>query len=158
MDRLKVSLKPSGVLNYNINTIYSPPVDAIVPKETSFSLVMVYSDVKDKKQTIPLITAKSYILIGRSSNADITIKHPYDEFTSKEHCAFQFRDVDKQTKLYICDLKSTNGTWLNGMQIPHKRYIELRHGDRIRLGEWEFEDEDTGEMVYQGIEFIIVKI
>ena len=35
---------------------------------------------------------------------------------------------------YIMDLESTNGTYLNGKRIEPSRYYELREGDELRFG------------------------
>ena len=55
----------------------------------------------------------------------------------------QYRQVVKQNeygettqivKLYIIDLESSNGTYVNSEQIPSSRYYELKVGDVIKLG------------------------
>ncbi len=40
--------------------------------------------------------------------------------------------------LYVVDLDSTNGTFLNGERIPSHKPQLLHHGDRIRLGLFDF--------------------
>lgn len=36
---------------------------------------------------------------------------------------------------FILDLESTNGTFVNGIKVPTKRYVELISGDKITFGE-----------------------
>jgi len=35
---------------------------------------------------------------------------------------------------YVVDLKSTNGTFLNGDRLESERYVQLKHGDIIKFG------------------------
>jgi len=67
------------------------------------------------------------------------------ESISKQHAVIQFRlrniesdDGLKTTQKitpYIMDLKSTNHTYLNGEQIEHSRYIELKEKDVLKFGD-----------------------
>lgn len=66
---------------------------------------------------------------------DILIEHPS---CSKQHAVIQFRQITKTDKYgettqsvkpFVIDLDSTNGTWVNGEEIPQSRYYELRSGD-----------------------------
>ena len=36
---------------------------------------------------------------------------------------------------YILDLKSTNGTFINGERVPDSRYVELKAMDVLKFGE-----------------------
>jgi smad nuclear-interacting protein 1 len=42
--------------------------------------------------------------------------------------------MDGQVKLYIIDLKSANGTFLNKKPVPQKRFVELRNSDILGFG------------------------
>lgn len=44
-----------------------------------------------------------------------------------------------ETKLYIIDLESTNGTWINGHTIGVNTPYSLSHGDRVMCGRLEFD-------------------
>lgn len=50
---------------------------------------------------------------------------------------------------YILDLQSSNGTFINGIKIPNKRYVELKTTDTIKFGEstrdYVFMNEDDAE-------------
>ena len=67
--------------------------------------------------------------VGRGAANAISID---DQAMSKAHAAFEFSDNSYR----IRDLGSMNGTLLNGSEI---RVAELKHGDRIRMGEHTFQ-------------------
>jgi pSer/pThr/pTyr-binding forkhead associated (FHA) protein len=64
------------------------------------------------------------ITIGRSPDADVVI---LDEKSSRIHCGIRFWDGD----FYIKDLKSKNGTVVNGEEVD---VAKLEPGDRIQIG------------------------
>jgi smad nuclear-interacting protein 1 len=89
---------------------------------------------------------QSGFLIGREKKvADIHMEH---ESVSAQHAVIQFRmrvveqresELDsveyiQQINPYIMDLKSTHHTFLNGKQIEHSRYIELKEKDVLKFG------------------------
>ena len=67
---------------------------------------------------------KGNIIIGRSKEADLTVE---DDKISRKHAIIEAfaRDL-----IFISDLASTNGTFVNGMQV---RTIKLRDGDSIKV-------------------------
>ena len=70
------------------------------------------------------------IVVGRSTNCDIFIS---DLQASRKHTRF-FRGTNGS--LMVEDLKSSNGTFLNGQQV--KEPLLLSEGDTVRLGSTEF--------------------
>lgn len=64
------------------------------------------------------------ITIGRSAEADIVI---LDEKVSRMHCGIRLWDGE----FYLKDLKSRNGTFVNGERVE---MVRLKPGDRIRIG------------------------
>ncbi len=83
-------------------------------------------------------------LIGRGSRCDVRIKHPA---VSSEHALIRVLG-DVAT---IEDLKSSNGTRVNGRRIDSVR--PLRHGDQIEVGRERlmyFADLDTANQFVQG--------
>ena len=75
---------------------------------------------------IPLTDTVS--VIGKSSDADITIDNP---FVSRSHCKIRFQD----DPFYISDLGSKNGTYVNGVRLCGSEEKHLRHNDAIGLAE-----------------------
>ena len=65
--------------------------------------------------------------IGRGGQNDIVIQS--DEYASARHARFEPR----QDGVWVQDLGSTNGTYLNGMRLEHPR--RLTQGDIVRVGE-----------------------
>ena len=67
------------------------------------------------------------LTIGRGSQNDISI--PDDEYASARHARFEPR----QDGVWVQDLGSTNGTYLNGTRLERPR--RLSQGDIVRVGE-----------------------
>ncbi len=83
-------------------------------------------------------------LIGRGSRCDVRIKHPA---VSAEHALIRLLGEAAT----IEDLKSSNGTRVNGKKIDGVRL--LRHGDQIEIGRERlmyFADLDTASQFVQG--------
>ena len=65
--------------------------------------------------------------VGRSAINDVQIK---DKYVSREHLLLRkFGD-----KILVMDLRSQNGTFLNGDQIRHGTEVEVMEGDSIVVG------------------------
>lgn len=80
-------------------------------------------DSKRKKQTFPL--REKPIIVGRSKKAHVVIQ---DEMTSSQHLAIYL----KEGAVYVKDLDSKNGIFLNGIKVLKQRmYIE----DKVKLGD-----------------------
>eukprot|EP01126_Amoeba_proteus_P030788 TRINITY_DN3034_c0_g2_i9.p1 TRINITY_DN3034_c0_g2~~TRINITY_DN3034_c0_g2_i9.p1 ORF type:complete len:248 (+),score=52.39 TRINITY_DN3034_c0_g2_i9:120-863(+) len=146
-DKEKPDFKPSGLLTKELKTrkgvelIYTECEEGRQPN-TKWRLY----PVKENNTLDPYkIYRKSYYLLGRDRKVvDIPLDHPS---CSKQHAVIQFRMVTIESstlgetllprrvnKPYIMDLKSTNGTLLNGRKIDSLRYIELVEKDIIKFG------------------------
>ncbi|WZL74268.1 FHA domain-containing protein [Clostridiaceae bacterium 35-E11] len=93
-----------------------------------------YLKLINRKDRLPFKVKEVYMLdrtitIGRKNENDIVIKDPY---ISNMHSKIT---LDEQV-LFLEDLDSANGTYLNGDRIMD--VVELRNGDRIKLGQVEF--------------------
>ncbi len=80
-------------------------------------------------------STKSEVLIGRIKGNDIVLGRSN---ISKRHS----RIVVKDGKIIVIDLKSTNGTFVNGEKITGPRVIE--EGDKIFIGDFTIEVRETG--------------
>lgn len=65
------------------------------------------------------------LLIGRAEECDV---RPLSEDVSRRHCAV----IVGPAAVWVEDLRSRNGTFVNGRRIEGK--VEVKHGDVIRVG------------------------
>lgn len=73
---------------------------------------------------------RSKLLIGRAEECDV---RPLSEEVSRRHCAIFVGPSD----LWAEDLKSRNGTWVNGVRLEAETRTKLADGDVIRVGSLE---------------------
>ena len=73
------------------------------------------------------------VTFGRSDGADIRV---HDQFASSAHA----RIYDRGGFMYLEDMWSTNGTYLNGRQV--KAAERLQEADTIRIGDSEYRYEE----------------
>jgi len=73
--------------------------------------------------------------IGRSK-AELVID---DKALSSIHCQLTI----KGTRLFITDLGSTNGTFLNGKKIEKDEEKEIQIGEKVRIGSFEYTVKDN---------------
>jgi hypothetical protein len=71
--------------------------------------------------------------MGRAPSSDVPIEDP---FASSAHA----RIFPRGQFMYIEDMGSTNGTYLNGRQL--RRPEQLKVADRIRIGETEYQYQE----------------
>jgi serine phosphatase RsbU (regulator of sigma subunit) len=74
--------------------------------------------------------------IGRSARNDLCVEDP---FTSRLHAEVRKRG----DSLWVSDLGSANGTYLNGTRLIAP--VQLQDGDRIRIGETEIEYSEKAD-------------
>jgi hypothetical protein len=104
-----------------------PPlsVHAVTVPVTGGRLVVVESPVLDDGEEYEIDSAP--ITVGRGGQNDIAIDG--DEFASARHVRFEPR----RDGVWVTDLGSTNGTYVNGVRINGAR--RLAPGDVVRVGE-----------------------
>jgi hypothetical protein len=73
------------------------------------------------------------ITIGRGGGC--TVPLTFDTFVSQVHA----RAFERDGRLWLEDLGSTNGTFVNGKQV--REPVMLRRGDRVQVGETVLEAE-----------------
>ncbi|MGD8983071.1 MAG: FHA domain-containing protein [Desulfobacteraceae bacterium] len=83
--------------------------------------------MSEKKEPRVLELIRRITYVGRSAITDVQIK---DRYVSREHLLMR----KSGDKLLIMDLKSKNGTFLNGNQIRPGTEIEVKEGDSIVVG------------------------
>ena len=103
----------------------APGLHAARPGPPTGRLVVVKSaDLADGEE---FELNSSQLTIGRGSQNDIAITT--DEYASARHARFEPR----QDGVWVQDLGSTNGTFLNGTRLDRPR--RLARGDVVRVGE-----------------------
>jgi hypothetical protein len=95
------------------------------PNLHSGRLVVVSSPDLSEGEDFELNSAQ--LTIGRGNQNDIAIST--DEYASARHARFEPR----QDGVWVQDLGSTNGTYLNGTRLDRPR--RLSRGDIVRVGE-----------------------
>ena len=101
------------------------PVVSTPGSQSEGTLVVVTSPTLTPGEQHQLDSAA--FLVGRSSANDIELQG--DEFASARHARFEPRGDG----VWIHDLGSTNGTFVNGVKLNAPR--KLRPGDVVRVGE-----------------------
>lgn len=73
----------------------------------------------------PVLVQADDVVVGRTQRCTVRVVHP---LVSREHCRFEPRPDG----LFVVDLGSINGTWLNGRRLAAR--TQLRAGDKLGLG------------------------
>ena len=91
-----------------------------------------------------ILIDKPILLFGRDQECDIQLN---SKKISRRHCCLVFMDE----RLYIRDLKSTNGVCINGQRVNS---AEVQHGDRISIGNFRYRvySEAIEEPVANGVQ------
>jgi len=71
-------------------------------------------------------------LIGRHESCQL---RPSSPEVSRQHCAI----ITKEGRVYVRDLKSRTGTFVNDERV--EKYVEVKNGDKLRIGPLNFEIE-----------------
>jgi hypothetical protein len=88
-------------------------------------LVVLSSPVLEAGETFTLDSHP--LTVGRGTNNDVPL--PADEYASTRHARFEPR----RDGVWIEDIGSTNGTFVNGIRLTRER--KLTPGDVVRVGE-----------------------
>ena len=94
-------------------------------------LVVVRSPALSKGDELTLNS--SALLLGRGSDNDVNLAR--DEFASSKHA----RVEPRRDGVWVEDVGSTNGTYLNGIRLTQAK--RLAPGDVVRIGETELRYE-----------------
>ncbi len=101
------------------------------PQVDSGRLVVVRSPALEEGDELPLDSAA--LLVGRGARNDVDLTA--DEYASSEHARIEPR----RDGVWLEDVGSTNGTYLNGIQLTRAK--RLTPGDVVRIGETELRYE-----------------
>jgi hypothetical protein len=103
------------------------------PQIQSGRLVVVKSPALEEDDELLLDSAA--LLVGRGSGNDVNLAR--DEYASSNHA----RVEPRRDGVWVEDVGSTNGTYLNGIRLTHAK--RLTSGDILRVGETELRYETT---------------
>jgi hypothetical protein len=96
-------------------------------------LVVIDSPALPAGETVELDSVQ--VTAGRGANNDLPL--PGDEFASARHARFEPR----RDGIYVEDVGSTNGTFVNGIRLARER--RLADGDIVRVGETDLRYEQS---------------
>ncbi len=80
------------------------------------------------------VTGCGSTLLGRGPNAGTVLTLNEYSGVSRIHARLLMKDG----ALFVSDLESRNGTWINGQRLPSGQPHELRAGDVLNLGRTRF--------------------
>ncbi len=81
-----------------------------------------------------ILINKSVFRVGKESKyADYVVRD--NDKVSRSHADI----ITRGNRYFIMDLNSTNGTYINGRQIPARQEVEIFNGDCLKLANEEFE-------------------
>jgi len=86
-------------------------------------------DVPKNALPIPVLDGD---ILGRIDEADINL--PNDNFLSGQHCRFNIKLTEGRPTLYVTDLESRNGTYVNKVRLTKGQSGRLEHGSRVAVG------------------------
>eukprot|EP01065_Artemidia_motanka_P033738 TRINITY_DN40783_c0_g1_i1.p1 TRINITY_DN40783_c0_g1~~TRINITY_DN40783_c0_g1_i1.p1 ORF type:complete len:318 (+),score=80.63 TRINITY_DN40783_c0_g1_i1:70-954(+) len=76
-----------------------------------------------------LMDLSPYYMLGRNAEVvDVHLEHPS---VSRHHCVFVYHC---KGTVYVIDLASGHGVYVNGSRIPSKQTIRVRETDEVRIG------------------------
>jgi len=87
-------------------------------------------------KTVDLETKKESVIVGRSPESDLIVPHPS---ISRKHCQVEVID----NTLFITDLNSSNGTFINGMRLIPDEKHGLKAGDKLVIGKLDSKVSNT---------------
>src|SRR3954451_17830575 len=99
------------------------PAPSLRPPGAGRSYVLRFISGKYQGGEFPIVNDKP-IIVGRSSDLDMVL---VEDMVSRKHA----RIAMQQEQIWIEDLGSTNGTFVNGEKIKRAR---LKEGDRVLIG------------------------
>lgn len=110
---------------------YEPPAWAADGRNAfSLTLEVIKSGVVMETVTLPPKGDQSFAVVGRMEPVcDLVLQHPS---ISRQHAVLQF---DATGALFLRDLRSTHGTFINKKRIDASDYVRVHVGDVLVFGE-----------------------
>eukprot|EP00529_Nitzschia_sp_RCC80_P028589 CAMPEP_0113470832 /NCGR_PEP_ID=MMETSP0014_2-20120614/16658_1 /TAXON_ID=2857 /ORGANISM="Nitzschia sp." /LENGTH=259 /DNA_ID=CAMNT_0000363433 /DNA_START=176 /DNA_END=952 /DNA_ORIENTATION=+ /assembly_acc=CAM_ASM_000159 len=131
----------TGNVYKGVQLKFKEPPEARCPANTQWRFYVFKKGQEGVLETLHISKQSAYLMGRNADIADIPLLHPS---LSSQHAVLQYRamHVNKgnggervlSCQPYIMDLESTNGTYLNGIQIDAARYYQLKKGDVLTFG------------------------
>ena len=106
---------------------YTPPPWAASKPASTFALEVIRDGCVI--ETLDVSSRGHYILGRQAETADYVVGHPS---VSRQHCVIQHSQTGE---VFLRDLDSTHGTYINNQRIPPSSFVALRIGAAVRLGQ-----------------------
>jgi hypothetical protein len=118
-----------------VETVYAEAETTQV--EESSPAIVLYSLKSSRQFALRPQLNKTGLRLGRASQStpvevDLTEVGASDLGVSRTHALLQYDNGNEG--IYITDLSSTNGTFVNGVRLPANARTRLRDGDELQLG------------------------
>jgi pSer/pThr/pTyr-binding forkhead associated (FHA) protein len=106
---------------------YSPPAWSARPTAPTELEVIKAGVVLENRE----LTNREYFVLGRQDDpaVHLLLEHPS---ISRQHAVLQFK---RTGQVYLFDLGSTWGSYVNMKRIPSREYVEVVDGDMLKFGE-----------------------
>jgi diguanylate cyclase (GGDEF)-like protein len=111
--------KPGGIKDQTLTKPAFPPEGGEQKRDLAYLIVLAGVSAGEMFKL-----QEDRTVVGRGTKVLVRLN---DEGVSREHCAFE-REGEK---IFVADLGSTNGTYVNGIKIDRK---ELSDGDKVMVG------------------------
>jgi hypothetical protein len=111
-------------------------MSAVFPPPARGKPTAVLVSSGDKRTPRTFSIEQPNVRIGADKDSDFVV---HDDFVSRKHAQIRF----ESGSLYLTDLKSSNGTFLNGARVS--RVVTLAPGDKIRFGHTTWEVRRAGD-------------
>ncbi len=107
--------------------------DARIDERTRLLAHVIHHDrsiLLDIHATGSVVLGRQQLDTSAGTKLDLSEFDALEAGVSRQHARFELKDYS----LYITDLDSTNGTYLNGLRILPRQPRVVRDGDEVRLG------------------------
>lgn len=108
-----------------------------VSKPLPYCIVVTYKG--NVTRVYPPLVDGEKLTVGRLSSVDIILDSP-ERYVSKQHCQIEVKDG----KVWVYDLKSTNGTYIGNLRLQAESLTEWKDDETINLGSFKL------SLQYQG--------
>lgn len=129
-NRKKKAVASEDASSVRTIAVSAPPAAQSQTKTYSLSLLAIgYTEIEHRLE----LPENKEVTIGRNGKADI-ILDAKDKKLSGVHCALKWENG----KIYIRDLNSMNGTYVNGVPIRQLGRVAVHKGETVTLGSYEY--------------------